>query len=223
MKKLIIMLCAVVMGLNSMLAQNETTENLQWEAVVGVNNSDMGDMGDKIGFHLGARAEIALPSVADGVYMNAGALISLKGCELDMGDLGGAKTNAYYLEIPIHIGYKHIVNENLSIYGEVGPYIAYGIGGKTEATEVDFDMDYDYEVTTNKSNTFGSDGMKRFDIGAGLRFGVEIKNKYTLSIGYDKGFIDTYNSSDDSDDEYTIDLTPSLKNTNLTFSFGYRF
>ena len=70
---------------------------------------------------------------------------------------------------------------------------------------------------------FGSDGMKRFDIGAGLRFGVEIKNKYTLSIGYDKGFIDTYNSSDDSDDEYTIDLTPSLKNTNLTFSFGYRF
>ena len=84
-------------------------------------------------------------------------------------------------------------------------------------------MDYDYEVTTNKSNTFGSDGMKRFDIGAGLRSGVEIKNKYTLSIGYDMGLIDTYNSSDDSDDEYTIDLTPSLKNTNLTFSFGYRF
>lgn len=233
MKKVLLIACMALFSVCSVSAQSETFKDLQWEAVVGMNNSDIGSLGNKIGFHLGAKAEVALPSVANGVYANAGAFISLKGCKQDYGDLGKSTTNAYYLEIPIHIGYKHYVNENLSIYGEVGPYIAYGIGGKLETSETYIEGDYDYESGYNttisqsksKIDTFGDGGLKRFDIGAGLRVGVELKNKYTFSLGYDWGFVDIYKDSDLDldDDEYTIDLTPSAKNANLTISLGYKF
>ena len=233
MKKVLLIACMALFSVCSVSAQSETFKDLQWEAVVGMNNSDIGSLGNKIGFHLGAKAEVALPSVANGVYANAGAFISLKGCKQDYGDLGKSTTNAYYLEIPIHIGYKHYVNENLSIYGEVGPYIAYGIGGKLETSDTYIEGDYDYDSGYNttisqsksKIDTFGDGGLKRFDIGAGLRVGVELKNKYTFSLGYDWGFVDIYKDSDlDLDnDEYTIDLTPSAKNANLTISLGYKF
>ncbi len=233
MKKVLLIACMALFSVCSVSAQSETFKDLQWEAVVGMNNSDIGSLGNKIGFHLGAKAEVALPSVANGVYANAGAFISLKGCKQDYGDLGKSTTNAYYLEIPIHIGYKHYVNENLSIYGEVGPYIAYGIGGKLETSETYIEGDYDYDSGYNttisqsksKIDTFGDGGLKRFDIGAGLRVGVELKNKYTFSLGYDWGFVDIYKDSDLDldDDEYTIDLTPSAKNANLTISLGYKF
>ena len=176
---------------------------------------------------------MTIPSDANGVYANAGAIITLKGSKQDYGDLGKSTTNAYYLEIPIHIGYKHYVNENLSIYGEVGPYIAFGIGGKLEETETEIDGDYDYDsgyTLTNsqsksKLDTFGDGGLKRFDIGAGLRVGVELKNKYTFSLGYDWGFVDIYKDSglESGIEEDVIDLTPSAKNSNLTISLGYKF
>lgn len=73
--------------------------------------------------------------------------------------------------------------------------------------------------------------MKRFDIGAGLKFGVEVLQKYTLSIGYDWGFMNLAKSADAgttgedwSDDEYEgDDLNSSLKSKNLTISIGYKF
>ena len=234
MKKFLLIACMALLGVCSMSAQSETFKNLQWEAVAGMNSSDIGGLGNKIGFHLGAKAEMKLPSVANGVYANAGAFISLKGSKQDYGELGKSTTNAYYLEIPIHIGYKHNVNENLSIYGEVGPYIAYGIGGKLETTDTYIEGDYDYDSGYNttisqsktKIDTFGDGGLKRFDIGAGLRVGVELKNKYTFSLGYDWGFVDIYKDSGlefEDDAEGVIDLTPSAKNSNLTISLGYKF
>lgn len=218
MKKVLLMACMALLGIGSMSAQSDTFKGLQWEANVGMNNSDWGGLGAKIGFHIGAKAEMTLPSIADGVYANAGAFLTLKGCKQDYGDLAEATSNAYYLEIPIHIGYKYIINEKIAVYGDVGPYIAFGLFGKSKATAIN---DWtDGSTTTEKTNTFG-DHAKRFDLGAGLKVGVEFMKKYTFSIGYDWGFIDCY--KDMHKDEDVIDLTPSMKHKNLTISLGYRF
>jgi len=206
-----------VCGVN---AQNLTFQNLQFEGVAGLNMSDMGGLGSKAGFHIGAKAEIPLPSLADGSYANAGIMLSFKG-----NSYLGLKTAANYLEIPIHVGYKRAINENLSIFGEAGPYIAFGLFGKMD---IEYDMDLTgYGSTSSKMqiNTFDNDlGINRFDIGAGLKAGVVIKQKYTVSIGYDWGFIDAYkNSSLSKMDEDYIDLTPKMTNTNLSISLGYKF
>ena len=72
------------------------------------------------------------------------------------------------------------------------------------------------------------DSMKRFDIGAGLKFGVEFLQKYTLSIGYDWGFMnlakDAGAEDEWSDEDYGDDeLNSSLKSKNLMISIGYKF
>ena len=92
------------------MAQN----NVKFEGVVGMNIAKMDVYDSKPGFHIGVRGELALPSLVNGLYTNAGLLVSQKGAKLDLGDLGKVKLNAYYLELPIHIGYKYNLNEDFS-------------------------------------------------------------------------------------------------------------
>lgn len=222
MKKLLfVLMAAFTIGGN---AQNI----IQWEGFAGFNVSNIGGLGSKPGFHIGAKAELGIPSIANGVYVNAGAVFSMKGCKQDYGDLGGAKTKANFLDIPIHMGYRYNINNDFSIFGEVGPYFSFGLFGKTKTEELDSDGFGDWSMTEYSYNTFGKDGLKRFDVGAGLRFGVELKHKYSLAIGYDWGFIDLYNQmgideSGEYEDGTSFDLTPKMKTKNLTISIGYKF
>ena len=201
-------------------------KQIVWEGQIGFNSSKMGDMGSKPGFHIGVKGSLDLPTLFDGAYVNAGAFISLKGSKIDMGDLGNDKITAGYLDIPIHFGYAYTFNDKLAVFGEVGPYIAIGLFGKHKVTEItDVDLDTgEFKQEEMSYNTF--DDLKRFDMGLGLKFGVELVQKYTFSIGYDWGFIDVYKGSNldaEHDTAGDIDLTPSAKNKNLTISLGYKF
>lgn len=109
----------------------------------------------------------------------------------------------------------------MAVFGEAGPYVAVGLFGKISSS-----VDFMGEIEGEKLNTF--DSMKRFDIGAGLKFGVEVLQKYTLSIGYDWGFMNLAKDADAedewSDEDYGDDeLNSSLKSKNLTISIGYKF
>lgn len=187
MKKFLAMMIVAMISIMSFSAQAEAP---QWELVAGMNvaNLDASGASSRIGFHAGVRANIGIPSVSNGFYANAGALLSLKGFKA-----AGITLNPYYLDIPVHFGYKYAVNENLALFGEFGPYFGIGLFGKTDGEDV-----------------FGDDGYKRFDFGLGLRAGIEFNQKVPVSIGYDFGVIDV-----------TDDL--SAKNRNLTISVGYKF
>lgn len=225
MKKLCLTLCIALSSITSInsFAQNK----LKWEGQIGMNISKFtGGYDSQIGYHIGARAKTEIPSLANGIYANAGAFLTLKGASFDFGDLGNSRTNMNYLEIPIHIGYQYAINDQFTVFGEFGPYFAVGLFGKTKGEELDYN-DYFDEITTSYSyNTF--DDFKRFDFGLGLRFGIEFKQKYTLSIGYDFGLIDNWKQTESNDTETDItgeeiDLTGSLKNRNLTIGIGYKF
>lgn len=168
---------------------------------------------------------MGIPSIANGVYANAGALLSFEGCKQDYGELGSSKANANFLDIPIHLGYRYAINDKVSVFGEVGPYFAIGLFGKTKEVETNIGGTEFVEQTETKVNTF--DEIKRFDVGAGLKFGIEFNQKYSFAIGYDWGFINLDDRKDfgdpDSNEDYTIDITPSMKNKNLSISIGYKF
>lgn len=216
MKKLLLIACAAILGLNGM-AQN----NVKFEGVVGMNIAKMDVYDSKPGFHIGVRGELALPSLVNGLYTNAGLLVSQKGAKLDLGDLGKVKLNAYYLELPIHIGYKYNLNEDFSLFGEFGPYFAFGLGGKHKVTELDFDYEGNETYNEYSYNTF--DSMKRFDAGLGFRIGAEFKQKYTISLGYDFGLVNTWKGNSENAEDDGLDLTSSCKNKNFTISIGYKF
>lgn len=215
MKKLFLMLCVALVSVGA-FAQS----NLSWEGQVGMNVAKLtGGYDSRIGYHIGARAKMELPTLATGLYANAGAFLTLKGASFDMGELGNAKTNMNYLEIPIHVGYQYAINDDFSVFGEFGPYFAIGLFGKTKGEEMDYNDNWELVSNSVSYNTF--DEFKRFDFGLGLRFGVEFKQKYTLSIGYDFGLVNGWKEPEAGDEE--IDLTGKVKNRNLTIGLGYKF
>lgn len=190
MKKVLLLMAMLTIGLASINAQ----DNLRWGATVGMNSSNFSITGfdSKIGFHAGVKAEVGLPQISEGVYLDMGALLTLKGAKIDGGSAASIKFNPYYLEIPVHIGYKYAVNENFAIFGNAGPYLAIGLFGKAKA---EGDILDEYEFDDNSTNVFGDDAMKRFDFGLGLKAGVEFSQKYQISIGYDWGLVENIKDS----------------------------
>ena len=112
MKKLISLLIIAIIGINSVNAQA-----LSGEVVAGLNIADVSEFDSRVGFNVGVKGIYEFPNEFNGVYASAGALISLKGGQLDYGSLLKATIDDYYLEIPIHIGYKHQFNEKFALFG----------------------------------------------------------------------------------------------------------
>lgn len=225
MKKFL-MLCVCLGVFAGLHAQ----EKVKWGAVFGMNVAKFSSsvMDSKVGFHLGAKAELEAPKLFKGAFVSASALLSLKGAKIDGGELLDVKYNPWYLEIPVHLGYKYKINDKFSVFGKFGPYFAFGLFGKMKGTTLDWNVDEDYDWSEiedidlvdkkEKMNIFGKDAMKRFDFGLGLHAGFEFQKKYQFSIGYDFGLTKTY--KDSSED---IDLGDSMKNRNLSISLSYLF
>ena len=73
MKKILLLVVASLLSISAINAQNLSTE-----VVAGLNVSNWGGFNSKAGFHAGVRFELALPSLAEGVYTNAGLLFNLQ-------------------------------------------------------------------------------------------------------------------------------------------------
>lgn len=209
MKKVLLFFALVAMSVVSVNAQ----DNLKWGVMAGMNVSKYTITGfdNRIGFHAGVKAELGLSQEASGAYMDFAALLTLKGAKIDGGSIASIKFNPYYLEVPVHVGYKYAVNDDFALFGSVGPYIAVGLFGKAKA-KVDGNIADLEELGTNSAseNIFGDDGLKRFDFGLGLKAGVEFSKKYQVAISYDFGLV-----------EVAKDL--GMKNRNLMLSLGYMF
>ena len=72
MKKVLLLMAMLTIGLASINAQ----DNLRWGATVGMNSSNFSITGfdSKIGFHAGVKAEVGLPQISEGVYLDMGAV-----------------------------------------------------------------------------------------------------------------------------------------------------
>lgn len=204
MKKILVLFALLMTGVMGIHAQ----EGLKWGAMAGMNSSKFSTDGfdSKVGFHVGIKAEKDLPQIAQGVYLDMAALLSLKGTQINGND-ASLKFNPYYLEIPIHMGYKYAINDNFAIFGNFGPYFAVGLFGKMKATGYLIDEVEGLTSIHDSAKVFGSNAMKRFDFGLGLKAGVEFFQKYQVSIGYDWGLLDNIEDSGN-------------KNRNLMLSVG---
>lgn len=193
MKKIISFIIAAVFAVGSAFAANDL---LDFEGVAGMNiaNVDASGFNSRIGFHVGVRGTYAFQSKDNGLYANAAAMLSLLGTKHD-GLFSEGTYNAYCLVLPVHIGYKRSIANDIAIFGEFGPYFCVGL----------FGSDPDGE------DLFGDSGdFNRFDVGLGLRFGFEFSKKYNVSLGYDFGLVDVWDVC-------------SAKTRNATISLGYKF
>ena len=111
-------------------------------------------------------------------YFTSKLKISEKGWKDDIYDIEEEKhtrtTHTYYLEIPISIGYKLIINTKSNIFFDFGPYLAYGLFGN-------YNIDY-AELENDKNDLFTCGAYKRFDFGFQGNIGINITN-FQIGIG----------------------------------------
>ena len=181
---------------------------LHWNIRAGMNFSNYlntpsaFDASIKPGAYFGVGAEYL---ITPNFFMEAGLDISLKGSSVkldipvgEMKERTKRKFNPVYLQVPIHAGYKFYLSNGFKLNLSAGPYLAYGLGGKSK-------------MNGEKKSIFGSGGsdFKRFDFGLGVKAGLDI-DVFTVHLGYDYGLV-------------KMDNIYEAKNGNLYIGVGLKF
>ena len=250
MKKFFCLLIALAMCVGNASAfefEYEPEPGLTWMGLFGMNVSKLqnSNYNAKVGAMMGIRADYMMPR-AHGTYVTAGLDWTMKGAKVsveaepfdDEEVSATAKYALHYFEIPIRVGFRYNIMEELGVYGELGPYFAVGVGGKHKLSiDVDGDEanDFEYHGTYKafKKADFDINESKlpfqRWDAGIGFRIGVEYENHYNLMFGCDWGLADIYRDSlRDSYYNYFKSIgmdasLPKVHNFNFSITFGYRF
>lgn len=163
-------------------------------------NGDVSGTDAKIGFNAGVTLDYGFTS---NIYLLTGLELTTKGFKVDDAD---ASANLMYLQLPVHVGYKLPVTDGTNIVFRAGPYVAYGIAGKTKVVDPDDGQKY-------KENSFGDKGaFKRFDFGLGFGVGAEF-GKINAGVGCDFGLLNIADTSGGG----------KIRNMNVSISVGYKF
>lgn len=166
------------------------------------------------GFNFGAFADFP---INDFLSVETGLAFTKKGVNMVLEEDGYSftnKVNLNYLSIPIALRAKKELGDNTSLYGSFGPYLAFGLSGKTKMT-----MEYQGQTEEGDSESiiWGSDPdeaqLKRFDFGLTFGAGVEF-NSILLGLSYDLGLSNISAYQEDG---------AGLKNRVFSINVGYRF
>lgn len=187
-------------------------------------------MSPKAGFTGGVRAEYMLPECR-GVFVNAGLEYTMKGARervgVEIGDMVGIGATGIarpmYLQLPIHVGYRYDVLEDLGVYADFGPYFAVGTNGK-------YRLKYDNFAEDDTESFFGDKGtynwkMQRWDFGLGFRVGAEYAHHYNFIVSCDWGITDILTQ----EQNHVIVMNfpdvknPAVRNFSAALTFAYRF
>lgn len=120
-----------------------------------------------------------------------------------------------YLQLPLLAVYRYNISDDLNVFINVGPYFAYGVGGKVTVRTRYYDLG-DEPDEKKKVDSFGDDALKRFDWGLIGGIGAEL-NRISISFNYEFGLTDP---ADGRDIIYT---DAEFNNRNASISIGYRF
>jgi hypothetical protein len=89
------------------------------------------------------------------------------------------KVTLDYLEVPLFALYQIHSWSHSNIFGGLGPYFAYGVGGKIKSS---------YGSQAYESKSFDkNDGYQPFDAGLGLTAGYKITDSFSFSLAYELG------------------------------------
>lgn len=182
----------------------------------GVNFANIGvsgggeseSLGSRTAFNAGVGVDIP---IIESFYVQTGLFFTSKGYKRteDRGDTRfTAKGNPAYLEIPILASYRYNFNDATQLEVNVGPYLAFGIGGKDKLEEKT-----EAAVIETEENDFFNDDVKKFDMGLQVGLGVTFLKHVYLGVAYEFGFVNMFKDSDDV----------KAKNRNFMINLGYKF
>jgi hypothetical protein len=204
----------VLLSAVAMLIAGLSFGQVKWGVVAGPNFSSatVKSLGDKetsdllVGVRAGITADLPL---ADEFFIGTGLLYAGKGGKNK--DNSDFKTTLSYLQLPILFTYKPQVGSGNLVLG-VGPYLAYGLGGKHKGGIGN--LTGDLKAFDDESGPYK---LKRFDAGAGIQVGYELPQGVYFGLNTDLGLVNVANESTLAGEDF------SWKNTSFGVSVGYKF
>lgn len=171
----------------------------------------------KIGYQVGLTGEYEF---SESFYLQSGLFFVTKGVRIK----GSGESSHWsqsiglqYLQLPVLATYKIELIEDTKIFFNAGPYVAYGIRGKS--SRKDRFIDSTRADEKGKLDSFGDNRMKRFDFGLKYSIGMEFE-KFLFEWSYELGLKDI--------EEKNNEISPifdnkHFKNQGLSLSVGYKF
>lgn len=111
----------------------------------------------KVGFDFGVKGEYSLPT--EGLYLDGAVMFTQRAAD---------NLSIYYAELPLSVGYKYAVADNIGLFAKTGPMLGVGLFGSEDGT---FDV------------------CKRLNLAWGIHGGVELSDHYQISLGYNFGML----------------------------------
>ncbi len=172
------------------------------------HGSDSDESKTLVGGRVGFGVEYPL---SDMISLQPTLYLSHKGAKYDING-GDLKRNAWFLDMPLDVQFRFKVAEKTNLTVAAGPYIAYGIFGKTKASgtsggqtvSIDWNTFDDEQV---EGETFP--GMKRFDAGLNFEAGLEF-GKFLVGGSFELGLLKVQESA-------------KVYNSNFSINVGYKF
>lgn len=163
----------------------------------------------RLGYQVGVNIDYAFqPSLS----LQTGLNLVSKGTD-SYQNLEDGTVNAIYLLVPLRAAYRLGVRfkESTSFVFAAGPYVAYGIAGKTSLKVPDTDDLSKFEKI--EFNTFSDNILKDFDFGLQASIGMEVSD-LLINLTAQYGLTNTADINAGS---------KKMHNQSLILSVGYRF
>ena len=192
MKKLFFAAFALVAGVLSAQAQTPINPRIEVGANFARGISKVGSVTAESKVRTGFRASVAAEiGLASGVYIAPGVTFRQEGFKYGNGNGYGLN----YISVPVDLGIRVGLGDNLAVSVEAGPSFAYGIS------------------TTGNLDAFKAGVYKRFDMGLNASAALEYSKVY-LRLGTDIGLVNALKNPV---------ANTSYKNASFFAGVGYRF
>lgn len=222
--KILFLLMFLVLHSVHGISQTDDMSNIRFAVLGGVNYQNLTTkdfLGSElstegiVGFHAGVNAQI---KIVDEFYFQPGLLFSTKGADVTEAQIT-EKFRLSYIELPLDLVYKATLGNGAIMIG-FGPYLAYGILGKTQTVTslgtVDSDIEFTNVIETTDPLTVSY--FKPLDVGANVFVGYEMSSSLFLQLNSQLGLINIY-----PEDRRFPGGKNSIKNIGFGLSLGYRF
>ncbi len=228
MKKTFIPLCLLIITFCSfgqsfhlgVLAGENTSSFFYRQINLGLNESSPSD--NITGFHAGVFAEFTYGNFSiepEVVYASIGGKSSY-----DVYGPYGASTGTYknsvnYLQVPVNL-LRNIPVSFGKIFCGGGPYIGFGLSGKTENTgEIVGEFGGNAITNVNSVTKYSFSSPDNPDFGVNLVVGIHLKNRLLFRLGYNYGLKYLFNYSS----PHTSGYIAGVDNSVASISVGYAF
>jgi hypothetical protein len=222
-KQIFLIACILLLSISTIAQETEGTSfgirgGINFQNINGKDASGDNLKNDLVlRFHAGVQANIP---VAPEFYFQPGLLYTSKGAKSSSNSIlnSSAEFTINYLELPLSFLYRPVLGTGHFLLG-FGPYVAYGLSGKTEGSFLGIGGKKNIKFANDYTGLLPyGEYFKRMDYGANLFFGYELQSGIFVQLNTQLGLAKINAKNNTNPDADT-----ALRNTGFGLSIGYMF